>query len=91
MQIANLIKTSKKSLKIEIANVHKHADYSDCGVFAVAYCTALAHDQDPSKFIYKQESMRKHLELCLSNKRMEPFPIIRQTRSLKPKYDTVDV
>lgn len=38
--------------KLKIANVNKQANYDDCGVFAAAYCTALANGQDPSSFMY---------------------------------------
>ena len=69
MQLANLIKTSKKILKIKIASVNKQAGFDDCGVFAAAYCTALVNGQDPSTLVYDQGSMRKHLELCLSRRK----------------------
>ena len=77
MQLSKLIKTSNKSLQIKIANVNKQANYDDCGVFAAAYCTALANGQNPSSFVYNQSAMRKHLVQCLSNAIMEPFPVIR--------------
>ena len=77
MQLSKLIKTSNKSLQIKIANVNKQANYDDCGVFAAAYCTALANGQNPSSFVYNQSAMRKHLVQCLSNEIMEPFPVIR--------------
>ena len=61
-QIANLIRTCRKKLEIRIANVNKQAGYDDCGVFATAYCTALASGQDPARFVYDQSVMRKHLK-----------------------------
>ena len=91
MQLANVIKTSKKSLKIKIASVNKQVGFDDCGVFAAAYCTALVNGQDPSTLVYDQGSMRKHLELCLSRRNMEPFPSIRPRRSGKSRTDSIDV
>ena len=91
MQLANLIKTSKKSLKIKIANVNIQAGIDDCGVFAAAYSTALVNGQDPSTFVYDQGSMREHLELCLSRRNMEPFPSIRPRRSGKSRIYSIDV
>ena len=35
--------------------------------------------------------MRKHLELCLSRRKMEPFPSIRPRRSGKSRIDLIDV
>lgn len=45
----------------------------DCGVFAVAYCTSLAYGQNPSLFVYD-------IVMCFKNKKMEPFPVLREQR-----------
>ena len=37
---------------------------SECGVFAIATCTALAHGVTPA---FKQETMRRHLHDCFSS------------------------
>ena len=59
----------------------------DC-VFAAAYCTALAHGQDPGSFVYNQSIMKKkHLEQCLSNTKMTP----KARRGGNSRYDEVDV
>jgi len=89
--LANLMRTPRKKLQIKIANVIKQAGYNDCGVFAAAYCTALANGQDPETFVYNQSIMRKHLEQCLSNAKMTPFPVIKVRRGGNPRYDEVDV
>jgi len=49
-KIPNLIKTSKKNLKID--SVNKQAGFNDCGVFAAAFCIALVNGQDPSTLVY---------------------------------------
>ena len=64
--LENLIRTPRKRLQIKIANLIGQAGYNDCGVFAAAYCTALAHGKDPGSFTYDQSITRKHLEQCLS-------------------------
>ena len=91
MQLANLIKTSKKSLKIKISSVNKQADFNDCRVFAAVYCTALVNGQDTSTIVYNQSAIRNHLELCLSRRKMDPFPSIRCRRSGKSKIDSIYV
>ena len=85
------IKTSKKSLKIKIASVNKQAGFDDCGVFAAAYCTALVKLMVKTLQPLCMISMRKHLELCLSRRKMEPFPSIRPRRSGKSRIDSIDV
>ena len=78
-------------MQIKIANVNKQADYDDCGVFAAAYCTALANGQDPSSFVYNQSAMRGHLVEYLSNSMMEPFPVLRPQRSGNARTDTINI
>ena len=80
MLLARLIKTPRKELRIKIANTHKQADSDDCGLFSAAYCTTLVNGQDPSLFVYHQDSMRPHLVRCLENKEMDCFPITRNRR-----------
>jgi len=75
MQLATLIKTSRKSLQIKIACVNKQAGFNDCEVFAAAYCTALVYGEDPSTLVYNQASMRKHLKLCLSRRKWSLFQV----------------
>ena len=33
----------------------------DCGLFAIAFATALVHNEHPGKFLFKQDSMKQHL------------------------------
>ena len=90
-RIAQLLKTSKTSYTIQIANVTKQSGCNDCGVFAAAYCTALAHRQDPSTLIFNQGAMRQHLLQCLEEKKMVPFPTVRMRRAGIPETITVEV
>ena len=91
VQLAKLIKTTRKKLRIKVANTNKQAGSDDCGVFAAAYCTTLANGQDPSSFVYRQDSMREHLVHCLENKLMVCFPVIKERRSGTARFDTVSV
>ena len=47
---------------------------TDCGLFAIAVMTSLAHKEDPSTTTYGQYKMRQHLMDCFSNKFLMPFP-----------------
>ena len=51
--IAKLLKTPKKTIAVKFANLNKQlqAGFDDCGVFATAYSTALAHGQNPCSYI----------------------------------------
>ena len=49
---------------------------NDCGLFAVANATALAFGLNPTRQIYKQDTMRLHFVHCLTKGNMLPFPCI---------------
>ena len=46
---------------------------ADCGVFAIATCTALAHGSQPGW--YDQKQMRVHLLKCFENLALTVFPL----------------
>ena len=33
----------------------------DCGLFAIAYITGIAHGIEPARFVFEQSNMRRHL------------------------------
>ena len=53
---------------------------ADCRLFSLANATALCHGVDPMSCIYDQRQMRKHFWHCLTNRRMEVFPLHRKRR-----------
>ena len=57
---------------------------SDCGVFAIATCTALAHGITP---LFKQEKMRQHLVQCFENAKLSPFPALTDFKLLLLKQN----
>ena len=89
--LSQLVHTCKKSFTVRMANVNKQAGDNDCGLFAAAYCTSLAHGCNPSACVYEQASMRSHLLKCLEEKKMIPFPTIRQRRVGTAKVMDVEV
>lgn len=50
----------------------------DCGVFAIAFATSIAHGIDPVKSYYDQKKMRRHLYDCLTAGKLTPFPTLRK-------------
>ena len=56
--------------KIEIGACTQQEGYIDCGVHAIATCTAIAHGKPP---IFSREGMRDHLISCFERLSMPPF------------------
>ena len=52
----------------------------DCGVFAIANATELAHNCDPALCRWDCNNLREHLLLCFENGRMERFPTLGTRR-----------
>ena len=55
----------------------------DCGLFAIAFATALALGEKPELFSFEQSKMRTHLRQCLEKGEMEMFPVSRKRRVKK--------
>ena len=54
----------------------KQEGHRDCGLFAIATATLLAHGCDPTSYKFKQPAMRKHLLDCFENLKLCPFPTL---------------
>uniref|UniRef100_A0A1X7V3B4 Ubiquitin-like protease family profile domain-containing protein n=1 Tax=Amphimedon queenslandica TaxID=400682 RepID=A0A1X7V3B4_AMPQE len=72
--ICNLFQVGKQKPKIKVMNCQKQIGGMDCGLFAVAFITSIAHGQEPAKLQYLQDEMRNHLVKCFKAQKMEPFP-----------------
>ena len=75
-QIASLIQTEKPEIYLKFMDVPAQAGTSDCGLYAVAYATALALGMQPEEFHFDQHAMRKHLYQCFEKQKMEMFSLI---------------
>ena len=53
---------------------------SDCGLFAIAFATALCSSDNPHGLSYHQVKMRDHLHHCLTTERMASFPSSEKPR-----------
>lgn len=47
----------------------------DCGIFSIAFATAVAYGIDPATCFFDQRKMRRHLYYCLSAGKLTPFPV----------------
>ncbi len=72
--ILNLFDIDSDKLKLNVISEQKQEGSRDCGVFAIAFATAIAHRKDPSRLRFKQVEMRKHLLACFRDKKMTLFP-----------------
>ena len=64
-QIAALLATQSKTIKLSFVDVQKQSGGYDCGLFALAFATALVNGTNPGRYLYDQRNMRKHLLECL--------------------------
>ena len=65
----------KKTLKIELVDIQKQIDISDCGLFATAVVTSLCASISPQNRNCKQDNMQKHVLKCFQEGEMNPLPL----------------
>ena len=41
------------------------SETSECGIFAIAFATALAYGENPTQYLFDGSEMRSHLTMCL--------------------------
>lgn len=80
-QIATLQAAKSKIIKLNFVDVQRQSGGYDCGLFSLAFATALTSNINPDHCIFDQSKMRKHLYQCLVKGEMEMFPTLRRRRS----------
>ena len=83
MQIANIVYTSNPHITILFQNVQQQSGSSDCGLFSIAFATALVYGKRPENYHFNQREMRSHLLKCFQQRNMELFPIIRERINIR--------
>ena len=73
-QIACLLNTDMPNITLEFVTVHKQHGSDDCGLFSLAYATALCYNEQPGNYVFDQAKLRCHLISCLENKMFSMFP-----------------
>ena len=71
---ANVIFDLFHTSQVTMMNSCKQEGYVDCGIFAIANATAIAHGVNPETVKFMQPLMRKHLMNCLEQETLTPFP-----------------
>jgi len=59
---------------VKFPTVQRQPNYSDCGVFAIAFATSLLFNIKPDKVKYEHKLMRSHLIKILETNIIEHFP-----------------
>ena len=89
-QIASLLHTDSSDIKIHMINTQRQTGGSDCGLFAIAFATAIAFGLQPEDYCFNQAKMREHLIRCLEAGKMF-FPYSRPRRRVNRVKATFSV
>lgn len=81
-----ILGTTESKMWYAVKNCQQQKNSYDCGVFAIAFATSLAFDQDPCDIVYDTKCMRNHLLLCFEKEELSPFP----TLSVRPQRNSRD-
>ena len=73
-QVASILRTPQADFELRHVDVQRQVGGSDCGLFAIAFATALCSGLDPFACSYKQSQMRSHLLTCFESQLMFTFP-----------------
>lgn len=71
---STVITTLFQASTLKIIESQKQEGKTDCGVFAIATATALAHGVNLSTYTFLQSAMRSHLVNCFKENLMTLFP-----------------
>ena len=73
-QLLALFRRKKHFLPLQLATASQQINHYDCGVYAIAFATALMFDTDPSKITFDSQNMRQHLLKCFTWQNLISFP-----------------
>ena len=89
-QICALLASKEPTIDLIHVNVQTQPNGSDCGLFTLAFATALCAGQDPQHLKFKR-SMRTHLLKCLDNEDITPFPHQQANRTEDNTSDRIEI
>ena len=73
-QICALLVSQEPVIDLIYVTVQSQQNGCDCGLFALAFATALCSGQNPQCLLFKKSVMRAHLLKCLEDEDIKPFP-----------------
>jgi polycystin 1L2 len=83
--VASLIQTQETFFTLQLATTSKQINNYDCGVYAIAFATALIFDTDPSKITFDSQNMRQHLIEYFTQQILTSFPSLNLLYPFKEK------
>ena len=82
-QLASILQTTSNKITLHFISVPRQSGSADCGVYAIAYATALVLGVRPEMYSFDQPRMRQHLLQCIESGKMTMFPTKSQRRVKK--------
>ena len=79
--VAAILFTKLPRITLNFVHVQMQCGTQDCGLFAIAFATALCLGKQPGQLTFHQDQMRSHLLLCLESQDMTMFPVKKERRS----------
>ena len=84
-QIAALLATMQPAIELQYMDVQMQSGSYDCGLFAIAFATAIVLGKQPGLLLFEQSKMRQHLKKCLEEGTIKMFPVKRMRWGMKVK------
>ena len=81
--ICVLLRTKESKLSIEMMNIQKQPNGSDCGLYAIANALAICMGKNPCKIKWTNSLMRSHFRSCLETRKLTMFPAASEQRKFK--------
>ena len=83
-QICSLLHSQEPSIQLNFGNVQSQNNSCDCGVFALAFLTALCEGKHPEELYFKRNELRQHLLKCLEVESIIQFPskVVRRRKKI---------
>ena len=72
--VADIMMSPYPTIQVNYIGVQWQSGISDCGLFALAFTTALCSGQDPATLNFDQSRMRRHVLSCIQSGCVTPFP-----------------
>ena len=81
-QVAVILKTNEPSFELHFVETQRQSGGADCGIFSIAFATALCQGIDPHGCSFSQTQMRAHLHHCLEQGNLTIFPPSKKPRRI---------
>ena len=82
-QIAAILFSDKEEIQLQFKLVQVQHGNADCGVFAVAFATALCSGRDPTEIQFIHHQLRAHLKKSLLENMITEFPQVQEKQKVE--------